>query len=594
MTSSFSIFDPCKESIANLILETNDLAIDKDLLIASISRPPNPGMGDLALPGFRFAKELKQNPKLWAATVIEKCSEFLQQNPNAWIESCQVEGAFLNFKLRLPALAQYLFPAILSKDFFKLKKYKSSHHYQKTMIEYSQPNTHKNFHIGHVRNVCLGDSLYRLFNYCDFDIIPVNYIGDEGTHIAECLWYIQKNSLMPPEHNNERVIWLEKAYSSAKLQIAEASPEDKKTWLEEVGDIHHQLEQKKGSSYDFWLESKGWCMQAFHEIYEWLDVRFEHYFYESDLTEESQKIVDKYLTKGIFVEDQGAIGIDLKDEGAGFAIYRKSNGATLYATKDLVLAAKKFKEFNIGRSIYVVGAEQTLHFKQVFKTLERMGFEQAKNCYHLSYALVKLPDGKMSTRKGTAIHFQLVREKILEKLNDVLDKYSDEWSKDEIQSTSRKLAIAAIKYGMLNMDPHKEITFQIDDWLGFEGNTGPYLLYTLTRAKSILRKSTINSLIDLQTVDPKRYDELHCRPLLQSFYDFNEVVAQSCENYRPSTLCTYLYNMCKEFNRFYATTPILKAKDPKFVGLAISLVQCFENTLEQGLNLIGIKSIERM
>ncbi len=334
-------------------------------------------------------------------------------------------------------------------------------------------------------------------------------------------------------------------------------------------------------------------MEAFHEIYDWLNVKFDKIFYESEVSEESQKIVDEYLERGIFYESQGAIGIDLKPYGIPFLMLRKSNGTSLYATKDLALAQKKFEEYRITHSIYVVGSEQDLHFRQVFKTLELMGFPQAKNCHHLSYGLVELPEGKMSSRKGNTIAFNRLKEKLSEKLDGPLSKYKSEWSEEEYTGTRQKLAVGAIKYGMLETDPVKNIVFDMEEWLSFEGNTGPYLMYSYARTKSILRKAEeMGSKPSLGSIE--KLTERPVFSLLKDIRKFNEVVLQAALQLKPSLLTTHLYEMCKEFNRFYTELPVLKAEDENTRTARLMLVDAFSKTLYKGLGLLGITPPERM
>lgn len=423
--------------------------------------------------------------------------------------------------------------------------------------------------------------------------MPVNYIGDEGTHIAECLWYWVKHDLKDPGGEEERVEALEQAYVGAKKEVAEADEPTKARLLAEIGKVHHELEAGRGEYYKKWLETKAWCMEHFLNMYKWLDSRFDHYFFESEMTEESQQIVEEFLKKGVFKLDQGAVGLSLDDKDLGFCMLRKSNGATLYATKDLALARRKFDKYKVDRSIYVVAAEQNRHFQQVFATLERMGFPQAKDCYHLSYAFVRLPDGKMSTRKGSAVHFTLVRDEILKELGTYLEKYQDKWTTEEIAEAAHRLALCAIRYGMLSTDPNKEIIFQIKDWLSFEGNTGPYLMYSYSRAQSVLRKAAeLGFKPKYDNFDLIVKDEEYA--LLRYFYDFNKIVLQSCENYYPTALCGHLFYMSKEFNRYYANVPILKNPDDPALYVRLAIIESFGKTLAKGLSLLGIPTIERM
>ncbi len=346
--------------------------------------------------------------------------------------------------------------------------------------------------------------------------------------------------------------------------------------------------------YQLWKETRDWSMDVFNDIYKWIGARFDHFFFESDVSEESQAIVEEYLKKGVFVEDQGAIGVDLKDYKLGFALFRKRDGNTLYATKDLALARRKFDQFKIDKSIYVVGSEQNLHFRQVFKTLELMGFPQAKDCFHLSYGLVVLPEGKMSSRRGNIIAFADLKETMSAELGKILEKYRGEWSDAEIADTSHRLCVGAIRYGMLSSDPTKEIVFNLTDWLSFEGNTGPYLMYSYARSRSILRKAeevgakANYAQLDTLGAEPEEHD------LLWALYNFNENAAQACETIKPSTLTHYLFDLCKTFNRFHKNVSVMKAETTALRDARLALVASFTSVLKEGLQLLGMNPPERM
>jgi len=439
--------------------------------------------------------------------------------------------------------------------------------------------------------VALGDCLVRLHRYCGYDVTAVNYPGDEGAHIAKCLWYLQKESLKAPA--SRRGEWLGGIYSQASQALDAADEPLRKRYEEEISSVLRGIEAKKGPIFELWQETRQWSLEYFYEIYRWLDVKFDHYFFESELSEESQQIVDEYLKSGVFVESEGAVGVDLNAFDLGFMLVRKRDGNTLYATKDLVLARRKFEKFKVKKSIYVVAAEQNLHFRQVFKALELMGFALAKNCHHLSYGLVMLPEGKMSSRQGTGISLVDLRASIETELAVILERYAGEWAKDEILDIKNKLAVGAIKYGMLNTDPVKDVVFSLADWLSFDGNSGPYLMYSYARACSIMRKSgkDVNALSavtgDLLTDETEQV-------LIRELYDFNDVVLQATRNFRPSSLTHYLFGLCQSFNRVYSQVSILKAESSELLAARLSMVSAFALVLRRGLELLGIDPPSRM
>jgi arginyl-tRNA synthetase len=556
----------------------------------SLEQPPEKALGDYALPCFRFAKALKKNPNL----VAEELKREIESSGNPWILKIDLKGAFLNIFTDQKQVAKILIPDLITGKGFSLLKSNAINNKIKVMIEFSQPNTHKEFHVGHGRNVCLGDSLCRIFTYNGFDVMPVNYIGDEGTHIAKCLWAVEHYT---GEKLDEKILnkaeWLGQRYVEANNKLKEASDEQKIQYNAEVSSILKSIENKSGKYYEWWKVTRQYCLDDFNSIYKWLDVHFDHFFYESEVSEDSQSIVDEYMKKGLFVEDQGAVGVDMTDKKLGFFMARKSDGTTLYGTKDLALAKVKFNQYHIDRSIYVVGNEQNFHFKQVFYTLEKMGFPQASKCYHLSYGMVVRPEGKMSSRSGNSFTFLQLINLVVEEINVYLDKYKDEWDKARIEETAHKLAVGAIKYGMLQADPNKEIVFDPKEWVSFEGNSGPYLMYSYARTQSILTKAKEQNIqLSVDHLDLLIHESE--RELMRYLYDFNQTAIYACENYKPSTIANHLFFTCKAYNRFYNEVSVMKAENENLRGARLALLQGFAATLKHGLYLLGITPPEKM
>jgi arginyl-tRNA synthetase len=554
------------------------------LFYSALERPPESHLGDYALPCFRMAKDLKRKPPEIAAALAAA----LPLADPEWIEKVDSIGAFLNITLRPAALAKLLVPQLRQGTYFNRLKAVDR---PRVMIEYSQPNTHKAFHVGHMRNVALGDALGRIYEACSFPVIMANYIGDEGAHIAKCLWYIHKNNFKAPE--DRRGEWLGEMYTQATHTLEDATPEQAPQFHAEVSAVLRAIESKQGEIYEQWQTTRQWSLADFQEIYRWIGARFDHCFYESEVSEESQRIATEYLKTGVFAVSDGAVGLDLKEEKLGFVIVRKSDGNTTYATKDLALARVKFRQFQIKKSVYVVGSEQNMHFKQVFRTLDKMGFVEAKDCFHLSYGMVVLPEGKMSSRKGNIIKFRELRERMEQELNKNLEKYRGEWSEDEIADIGRRLSVGAIRYGMICSDPAKDIVFDLADWLSFEGNTGPYLMYSYARTRSILRKAQEQSFApdDTHLELLNGPDE---RELLRYLNDFNTVIQQSADQYKPSLLCHHIFNSCKVYNRFLAQVSVLKAESDQARGARLALLDAFSQSLKFSLQLLGIEPPERM
>jgi arginyl-tRNA synthetase len=591
-------YDPAKCSLANSLFNAikkaaaDNLPAEIDVLYCfkSLEQPPEKTLGDYALPCFRFAKALKKIPNAMA----EEIKNYLVADNNPWIESVILKGAFLNVFTNQKQVAKTLIPTLINGEGFKTLSSNSVNNETKVMIEFSQPNTHKEFHVGHGRNVCLGDSLCRIFSYNGFKVIPVNYIGDEGTHIAKCLWAVEHYQGEPLNENvQNKAEWLGQRYVEANSKLKDANDETKIKFNAEISSILNAIEAKSGKYYESWKVTRQYCLEDFNRIYDWLDVHFDHFFYESEVSAASQEIVDEYIAKSLFVEDKGAFGFDMSDKKLGFFMARKSDGSTPYITKDLALAKVKFNDFSIDRSIYVVGSEQIFHFKQLFYALEQMGFEQANQCYHLSYGLVVRPEGKMSSRAGNSITFLQLINIVVDEVNLYLDKYKDEWDKARLEDTAHKLAVGAIKYGMLQADPNKEIVFDPKEWVSFEGNSGPYLMYSYARTQSILTKAREQGIessivnLDLLTHETER-------DLMRHLYDFNQTVLYACENYKPSTIANHLFFTCKAYNRFYNEVSVMKAETENLRSARLALLNAFANTLKHGLYLLGINPPEKM
>lgn len=598
---SLRIADPVKfrlaEQLADILNAMSPVpqspALTAGELASMITRPPEPEMGDYALPCFRFAKSFRKNPAEIASGLAAALRDQSFEG-RAMIAELLPQQAFLNIRLDVRELAKMLLPRILDGSWFSALKEESQPEWRRVMIEYSQPNTHKEFHIGHGRNLSLGDSVARIFAYTGHQVIPVNYIGDEGTHVAKCLWQTQKDLARGDAAPvRDFTSWYGRRYAEANRYLQEASPEEKKLYQKEISAVLAQLEARSGPFFELWKKSREECLQDFHRIYEWFGAWFEHDFFESEVSEASQQIVDEFISKGLFSESEGAYGLNLESEGLGYFMARKSDGSSLYITKDLALARKKFDEYEIDRSVYVVGCEQNFHFRQLFSVLKKMGFAQASRCYHLSYAHVSLPDGKMSSRRGNVRTMMSLVDMVRGGIDAHLGKYEGVWSPEEIRDVGEKLTVAAIRYGMLASDPQKEIVFDPDAWTSFEGNSGPYLLYCYSRVRSVLRECEKRGF-----ESSEQHLELLNSPweseLLNAMYDFNLQVLNACEYYRPSTLAGYLFNLCKSFNRFYANAPVMNAGSQELRSARMALLAAFGNVLKQGLALLGIEPAERM
>jgi arginyl-tRNA synthetase len=580
----FIFHDYFRKELAITISQSIQLAFAFEMTwekVYSLLGPtPSKEVGDIAFPLFIVAKEARTNPAQAAKTLEEKLTalpEFVNKKITA--------GPYLNFFFDFNKISNQLIPSIVKGDFFQQKL---SENTPKTMIEYSQPNTHKEMHVGHMRNLCLGDALIRLHRYAGFDIVASTFPGDVGTHVAKCLWYLKYHyqGEIPQERKGA---WLGRMYSTAhnKLEDEKGTELEAKN-REQLTQILKQLEQKSGEFYDLWKQTREWSIELMNEVYKWADVKFDVWYWESEVDSESVKLAREYHQKGLFIEDKGCIGVNLEDYKLGFCMLLKTDGTGLYATKDVELARRKFQDYHIEKNIYVVDKRQELHFKQVFKVLELMGFENAKKCYHLQYDFVELPDGAMSSRKGNIIPLQSLIDEMVKMIKEqYLSRYQNEWRPEEIEHTAQIVAKGAIKYGMTRIDPAKKIVFDMKDWLKLDGESGPYIQYAYARINSMVNKLGAPKTQELKIEVPQE------KELVATLMNFHHVVQQATEQYKPSVLTAYLYDLSRAYNSFYAECPVGSSEEPTRSSRLL-LSKATAETLKKGLGLLGIEAPERM
>ncbi|MBF0315201.1 MAG: arginine--tRNA ligase [Oligoflexia bacterium] len=594
--------DPIKKDLSHFLLgiiEKSGAACSVDMLQKNFCAPPSLDLGHIAFPCFFLAKSLKKAPLQIASTLAQTIAALPAAARPTLIKQAKAEGPYLNFYLDLKELGTLVLEQILQEDqtFFKITI--SGQALPKTMIEFSQPNTHKELHVGHMRNLALGDSLIRLYRYCGFPVVSTTFPGDVGTHVAKCLWYLkhhQKEAI--PTTMEKRGEFLGKIYTLAHKKLEEelGTPLESEN-REILTQILKELHQGHGEYFNLWKESREWSLLQMRNLYKWSDVHFDQWYFESEVDAPSVALIKKYLEKGLFVQSEGAVGVDLSSDNLGFCLLLKSDGNGLYATKDIELARRKFEEHKIEKSIYVVDVRQSLHFAQVFKVLELMGFAHAKDCIHLAYDFVELPDGAMSSRKGNIVPIQeLIDEMVKLIRNNYLLQYENLWSEEEIARTAHHVAIGAIKYGMLRIDPQRKIVFDLPEWLKIDGESGPYIQYSHARISSLIEKvapkyaaSANNSAIPWEELKERSEEAL-----MLKLADFNQVVISAQENNRPSFVCAYLYDLCKLYNNFYAECSVAHAASPEIGSARLALSKCVREVLREGLSLLGIPAPKRM
>jgi len=581
-----------KEKLAKLLTQKIGIEIKPE----SFTCPPNAAMGDLALPCFELGKSWGKNPAEAAKNAIVMLS--LPKHGNAQLKKAEVMGPYVNFTFKPAFLAK----SVLGRDYERgLRLRRSARNdaslrsREKIMIEYSQPNTHKEFHIGHLRNACLGASLVNLHRYLGNNVIAANYIGDTGVHVAKCLWNLQKFHAGEalPENKGE---YLGKLYAEAVSRLeggvgdCVADARNDTSPMAEVSAVQRKLEKGDKDLTALWQKTKEWSLESFYGIYKLLNNNFDVWFWESEEEKKGKRMIKKILKENLLKEirqSEGAVIADLSEYGLDVLVLIKSDGNVLYGAKDLPLGIKKFKKFRVKKSIYVVDKRQELYLKQIFKLLDLLGFAD-KEKIHVSYDFVTLPEGAMASRKGNVVTFENFYAEVLTRSVTETTKRHADWSTEKVNDVAAKITLAAIKFFMLKYDNGSVIVFDADKALAFDGDTGPYLLYALARINSILVKAEeVNGADQRALKDPTE------KSLMMHMLKFDEAVLLAAAENAPARVCSYLIELAQAFNTFYHNCPVLQADD-KAKAARLALCGKVRELLEKGLNLLNISVIKEM
>jgi len=479
---------------------------------------------------------------------------------------------------------------------------------ERIMVEYSQPNTHHSIHIGHARTTLLGESLARIVEFAGFDTIRATYPGDIGLGVITILWAYDKfYKGQEPEGIHERGQWLLKIYAEATALLEpkeNETPEEKAK--REAYDAERREMYRKWDAHDpyvreLWRVTREWSLEEFRDILQMLDVNMDVWFYESEVDEPSKAIVEELIQKGIAEDErpQGPVIVKI-DEKLGLAkekyrtmVVLRSDGTSLYSTKDLALAKQKFEQYHVDRSVYVVDFRQSLHFQQIFKILELWGFPQAAKCYHLSYGYVTLPEGAMSARRGRVVLFKDVADEAVKRVLAVESEKSGNIPEAEREEIAKQIGLGALTYSILSVDNNKDIVFNIDEALSFDGRTGPYIQNAHVRANSILKKSNV----ERRTSEPSMFDyELtkHEIELIEQISRFPNAVQQAANEYRPLIMAAYAYDLANAFHSFYHAVPVLQSEVETIRNARLRLVAAAKQTIANALRLLDIKAPEVM
>ena len=571
-----------KQKLADKINE----ALEQNTVVATkLVYPPQKDMGELSFPCFELAQQLQKNPADIAADLKEKIS--LPEG----VREVQTAGPYLNFFLDKARLADELISEIKEKQ----ENYgaQEQEKKEKIIIEYSNVNTHKEYHVGHLRNICFGETITRILKANGHEAIPVSYINDFGIHVAKTLWnldnYLQQNY---PGQNIEDLSDKEKGYILGKTyaDAAQKSKDNEQAQQAqaEISELMKKIESRNSEEYELWQKTRQWNINQFQEIYKELGVEFEDTFYESEYTKEGKQIVEDLLNKGILEKSEGAIIANLEKYDLGVLVVVRSDGTGMYAVADLALAKAKLEKYDPDKSIYVVDNRQTLYFQQLFKILELAGYDQ--EMIHLAYEFVKLPEGMMSSRSGNVITYEELRQKVLERSLEETQKRHPDWEQNKLEDTAKKIGFNAIKFEMLKVHADNVITFDIEEALSFDGFTSAYIQYTVARIQSILRKAKIGSEAEKPGQELTETQE---QDLVIKLAKFPEAVSRAGKNYDPSEIAKYLFELSQTFNDYYHTVPVLQSEE-QTQKARLALIQATSQTLEIGMDLLGLELVEEM
>ena len=546
--------------------------VSKEEIYNSIALPPNTEMGDYALPCFKFAKVLRKSP----VVIAEELKNTVQTDEV--ISEVSAVNGYLNFKINKNGFVRATLDKILSQK----EKYGASEEGNgKTIcLDYSSINIAKPFHIGHLSTTVLGGALYRIFNYLGYKAVGINHLGDYGTQFGKLISaYKRWGDKETIEKGGIRA--LNELYVRFHKE-AEEHPE----YEDEARAYFKQIEQKDEECLALFHWFKELTLKDVERIYEMLDIRFDSYAGESFYSDKMQPVVDELKEKGLLVESRGAQVVDLEEYGMTPCIILKSDGSSLYATRDMAAATYRKKTYDFDKCLYVVAYQQNLHFKQFFKVLELMGKEWAKDLVHVAYGMVSLEEGTMSTRKGNVVFLEDVINKCIEKAYMILhEKNPDLENKEEV---AKKVGVGAVIFGALYNNKIKDIVFSYDKVLNFEGETSVYVQYTCARANSVLQKGGVPVDYEIPALTNEEIE------LVKAISVFPETVKAAAEKYEPSFVARFAVDVAQKFNKFYFDCKILAAEDEKTKKFRLALTNATYQTLKNAFALLGIGIPEKM
>ena len=554
-----------KEHIEELTLEE---------ITALIEVPPNKDMGDFAFPCFKLAKVFRKAPNMIAAELSEKIEA------KGVISNVTPLGGYINFFVNKSQLAETVIKDVLTK---KEKYGHSDLGKDKTIvIDFSSPNIAKPFHIGHIRTTVIGNALYKIYDSQGYNTVRINHLGDYGTQfgkliVAFKLW------------GNKEAVEANPIPELLKLYIqfhdeAEKHPEmedEARAWFT-------KLENGDKEAKELWQWFRDESLKEFARVYDLLDIEFDSYNGESFYSDKMDRVIDIIKDKGLLKESQGTNIVDLEDYNMPPALITKNDGSTLYMTRDLAAALYRKENYDFEKCIYVVGSQQSLHFQQLFKVLELVGFEWAKDMVHVPFGMVALEEGTMSTRKGRVVFLEDVLKQAIEKTKEtMLAKNPNALNVDEI---AKQVGVGAVVFQELSNSRIKDYTFSWSRTLSFEGETGPYVQYTHARCCAVLRKAEEEVTTD---INYELLNDVDSAEVLKVIASFNKTILNAMRKNEPHIITRFVLDLAQAFNKFYHDNSIL-VEDAELRKARLALVCATRQALENGLKLLGMQAPERM
>lgn len=561
-----------KEIIAKK-LENQDIGLDKNEILNLIEIPPQENMGDFSFPCFQLAKTLRKNPAQIATEIKEK----LELEDFTEIKNV---GPYINFFLDRKKFENEVINTILEK---KENFARSDMGKDKTVvIDFSSVNIAKPFHIGHIRSTVIGDALRNIHEFLGYNTVASNYIGDYGTQFgtmiaAYKLWGDDDKLNANPIQELLNLYVRYNTEASENEEMMDAAREEFKN-----------LEEGEEEATRLWSWFKDISFKEFDRVYKLLDIEFDNYKGESYSSKYIPEILEELKEKNLLVESDGAQIIDLSAYDMPPSIVIKSNGSSAYITRDIATAIVRKKEYNFDENLYVVATQQNLHFKQLWKILELMGYDLYKGCKHIPFGMVSLKDQTLSTRKGQVVFLEDVLNKAIDKTREIMENRED--TVDNIDEVSRIVGIGAVKFQELYNNRIKDYVFDWNEVLNFDGETGPYVQYTYARAKSVLRKAGIEEIKPLD-IEKITSDEEFI--LVKKLAEFEDVVVRAKEKYEPSLITRHLTEIAKSFNKFYNSSKIM-VEDEKLKEERLALAYVTSIVIKIALGLLGISTVEKM